>query len=138
MDRLRELFAESYIDIPEDRADLVDEMQKSVEELTSKLQIQNEKAEAVLSELIEMKKSTVRARITDGMAKTEIEKFDSVISEVAYEDDASYAEKLNVIKENYFPKAPKTKELEPEVIEGAATGKMAKYAAVLDRAPKFS
>lgn len=104
IDGLKTLFAEHYVDVPEDKYDVLGEMQSQIEEISSKL----DEAIAANVELhdanIELNKESVLSIVAEGLAKTDAEKFKSLVADVEFENADIFEEKLNVIKENYFPK----------------------------------
>jgi len=139
MERLRDVFVESYIEVPDEKVDLLADMQEQLTDVNQTLESERESARIISEELSEIKKGKIVDQITEGMVKTDIEKFKRVIVGVVYESDESYSEKLRVIKENVFPKAPKTKEPEPEVIEeSSASPRMKRYVETLSRSIKKS
>ena len=101
---LKTLFAEHYVDVPEDKYDVLGEMQSQIEDISSKL----DEAIAANVELhnanIELNKESVLSVVAEGLAKTDAEKFKSLVADVEFENADIFEEKLNVIKENYFPK----------------------------------
>ena len=99
---LRNLFTENYIDIPEDKVDIVDEMAAKVEEQEQAVNEEIEKNIALQKELNSLKMSVAIDEVSEGLTDTQKEKFISLAEGVDYSDD-SYTEKLAVIKENYFP-----------------------------------
>lgn len=99
---LRNLFTENYIDIPEDKVDIVDEMAAKVEEQEQAVNEEIEKNIALQKELNSLKMSVAIDEVSEGLTDTQKEKFVSLAEGVDYSDD-SYTEKLAVIKENYFP-----------------------------------
>lgn len=103
---LRDLFAENFIDVPEDKVDVLGEMAEYIAELESQLNEQMDVAISLSAELDESARTEVLAQVTEGLAKTEIEKFASLVEDVTFEDEASFAEKLKVLRGNYFPNAP--------------------------------
>ena len=101
---LKTLFAEHYVDVPEDKYDVLGEMQSQIEEISSKL----DEAIAANVELhdanLQLNKESVLSVVAEGLAKTDAEKFKSLVADVEFENADIFEEKLNVIKENYFPK----------------------------------
>ena len=101
---LKTLFAEHYVDVPEDKYDVLGEMQSQIEEISSKL----DEAIAANVELhdanLQLNKESVFSVVAEGLAKTDAEKFKSLVADVEFENADIFEEKLNVIKENYFPK----------------------------------
>jgi len=99
---LRNLFVENYIEVPDDKIDLVDDMADHVVELEDKL---NE----AIAENIEMKQMINEAQmeavfddIAEGLADTQAEKLKVLIEGIAFDDVDSYRKKVEIIKENYF------------------------------------
>jgi hypothetical protein len=104
MEGMKKLFAEHYIEIPEDKYDVLSGLQEEIDALKAKIDEQDEESNALAEELLTMRKNAVIAVVSEGLAETEVEKFEKVIADVEYEDDESYTEKLNMIKENVFRK----------------------------------
>lgn len=103
MEGLKDLFAENYIEIPEDKLDVLEQLTAKVEELESKL---NDS----ISENIEMMKSLdgytqqeVFSSVAEGLAMTQVEKLRQLAEGITFEDAQSYQKKLMLVKENYFP-----------------------------------
>lgn len=100
---LRNLFTESYIDIPEEKVDLVDELAAKVAELEESVNEEVEKNIATRKELAEAKKSVVLRDVTEGLTESQVVKMKSLAEGVEFESAEDYAKKLETIKENYFP-----------------------------------
>jgi hypothetical protein len=115
MSSLKELFVESYIDVPESKVDLVDELAEKVDILESQLNETMEVAieQAQLIEDFERKDIVVEA--AEGLADTEIEKLLGLVENIEFEDAETFAEKVETIKETYFSKASKKTDLEESV-----------------------
>ena len=105
MGKLKDLFLESYIEVPDSKVDLVDELAEQVEELEEKLNLQT-------SEVLNME-SVVREATRD-LAETQVEKLRSLVSSLDFEDQESFAQKVKTVKESYFKKAVT---VEDELIE---------------------
>ena len=99
---LRNLFTENYIDIPEDKVDIVDEMAAKVEEQETAVNEEIEKNIELRKELNALKMDKALDVVSEGLTSTQKEKFISLAEGVDYSDD-DYTEKLETIKENYFP-----------------------------------
>jgi len=100
---LRNLFAENYINVPEDKVDLVDELASKVEELEEKL---NEEIQVNIDykkALVEATKSELTRAACDGLTETQVEKIKSLAESVEFSTEDEYKEKLETIRENYFP-----------------------------------
>lgn len=100
---LRNLFAENYIDIPEDKVDLVDELATKVTELESSVNEEMERNIVLRKELIESKKKAVLRDVCEGLTHSQTVKMKSLAEGVDFESAEDYSEKLETIKENYFP-----------------------------------
>ncbi len=99
---LRNLFTENYIDIPEDKVDIVDEMAAKVEEQEQAVNEEIEKNIELRKELNALKMNKALDEVSEGLTETQKEKFISLAEGVDYSGD-DYTEKLETIKENYFP-----------------------------------
>jgi len=102
MNNLRDLFEESYVQVPESKVDLVDELADQVEELEESLN--NRTAEVLeMSEQIEsfQREAVIREASRD-LADTQVEKLASLVSGLDFEDQDAFAEKVKTVKESYF------------------------------------
>ena len=99
---LKGLFEEHYIDIPEEKFDVLGSMEEQIEQLSAKLD------EAVASNvemkktLSEMKRVEIVKEASVGLTDTEVEKFTGLAEELSYEDAESFKTKVQTIRENYF------------------------------------
>ena len=141
MTGLKNLFTEHYIDIPEEKVDLVDDLFEKVEELEQKLDESINNSVEVKKELAEYKRDETLREVSDDLADTEKEKLGKLAEGIDFEDKSQYTEKLEVIKENYFPKTKTetiTEELEntedeQQSSEPASDPVMSKYVTALTR-----
>lgn len=105
---LRTLFTEHYIDIPEEKVDVVDELAAKVEELSSQLNEEIAKGVALSKQLSEAKKEEVLKSVCEGLTQTQAEKVRTLAESVDFTAEGEYAQKVTTIRENYFPtSAPK-------------------------------
>ena len=130
---LKNLFVEHYIDIPDEKVDLVDDLFAKVEDLEESLNKEMEKGIDLTKELKEFRKLEAVANISEDLTDVQREKMVKLAESVEYENDEDYSEKLGVLKENYFPTEVKesnetTGDTEPEVL----TEEEAKEAEVAD------
>ena len=134
---MKNLFAEHYIDVPEEKYDVLGEMQAQLEEVSAKL----DEAIAANVELhnnnVDLMKEGVFAVVAEDLAKTDAEKFKSLVADVEFENADIFEEKLNVIKENYFPTSKSTTlvedKLEDEGVEVLDESTVSKYVQALDK-----
>ena len=120
MTGLKNLFTEHYIDIPEEKVDLVDDLFEKVEELEQKLDESINTSVDIKKELAEYRKAETLREVSEDLADTEKEKLGKLAEGIDFEDKSQYSEKLEVIKENYFPKQQSetiTEELENTEVE---------------------
>ena len=117
MTGLKNLFQEHYIDIPEEKVDLVDDLFEKVEDLEKQLDETVNNSVEMKKELAEFKKQEALRDVSEELADTEKEKLQKLSEGVDYEDSEQYKEKLEVIKENYFPKGEDTPQPLTEEVE---------------------
>ena len=139
MNSLKDLFTESYIEVPESKVDLVDELAAEVEELEEALNTTTAKAIETAEELEEMKRHEVIREASKDLAETQVEKLAKLVGDITFEDADTFAEKVRTVKESYFKK-----ETVESVIEDAvededgniveATGTMAQYLTAIRKA----
>jgi len=99
---LKKLFEEHYIDVPDEKEDVFENLVVEVAELEEKLDEQTEKHMETVKELNTYKASHIFKTISEGMVDTDIEKFVELVEDVDYDTDKQYKEKLNTIKNSYF------------------------------------
>ena len=104
---LHKLFAENYINVPEDKVELVDELATKVEQLESKLNEEIEKSIGYKKSLIEATKQEVTRSVCEGLTETQVEKIKSLAESVEFSTEEEYQTKLETIRENYFPSGVK-------------------------------
>jgi len=104
---LRNLFAEHYIDVPTEKVDLVDELASKVEELESKLDEEIERSIELKKSLVEAHKQEITHAVCEGLTNTQVEKIKSLAESVEFSTEEEYQEKLETIRENYFPSGVK-------------------------------
>lgn len=99
---MRDLFAENYIDVPEERYDVLEGLAAKVEELEGQLDEQT-KANIELSKSVKEQDATaVLADVSEGLADTQKEKLAELAETIEFEDAESYKEKLNTLKESFI------------------------------------
>ena len=105
MGKLKDLFVESYIEVPESKVNLVDELAEQVEELEEKLNSQTGSI-ITMSEQIEtyQRDAIIRESARD-LAETQVEKLKSLVGSLDFEDEESFAQKVKTVKESYFKKS---------------------------------
>jgi hypothetical protein len=99
---MKDLFEEHYVEIPEERFDVLGEMENKVADLEAKLNEQVESNVNLTKSLAEAKQAELVKSISEGLTDTESEKFLGLVEELSFEDAASFEQKLKTIRENYF------------------------------------
>ena len=101
---LKGLFKEHYIDVPEEKYNVLDDLTSQVKDLESKLNEQIEKNVNLSKDVSESKRKSLVISVSEDLADTEKEKFASMAENVEYDSAEKFQEKLETIKESYFPK----------------------------------
>jgi hypothetical protein len=109
---LKDLFTEHYITIPEEKVDVVDDLFTKVEGLEEQLNSQIQKNIEVQTELTKFKKDKVLGAITKDLTETQKEKVAELAEHVDAEDAEDFENKVEVLKENYFPTEDKSASIE--------------------------
>lgn len=104
MEKMKDLFVESYIDVPESKTNLVDELAEQVEELEERLNSQTGDSIRMSEELEQYKRNAIIAEAARGLAYTQAEKLKSLAENVDFDDVESFTSKVSTIKESYFSK----------------------------------
>ena len=142
MEGLYNLFAESYITVPEEKLDVVGELKAQIEELETKFDESVNKQLELQSVIDEAKMEATFDEVTEGLAATQVEKLRTLAEGIEFTDSESYVKKLNILKGKYFSekKEVNTGVITEEASEGlneeakpAATGEMANYVSAISR-----
>ena len=100
---MKSLFEEHYVTIPEEKYDVIESMVDKLDEMEGKLNEQIEKNIALNKRLAESVSDVVFADVTDGLAQTQKDKLAGLVENVEFESETAYREKLETLKESYFP-----------------------------------
>ena len=100
---LHTLFTEHYIEVPEDKVDVVEELASKVEDLEDRLNRQIAENAAMSKVVAEHKAEDIFYSVVEGLADTEVEKMRTFAEGIDYDGDDDFRSKLEVVKENYFP-----------------------------------
>ena len=118
---LKQLFEDHYIDIPDDKYDVLEAQSEKISELENKLSETIEKNVSLKDGNAKLVREQVISEVYEGLADTEIEKFKSLTDDVEYTDEEAFREKLDTLKESYFPKTSmETTEINDDVETGTA------------------
>jgi hypothetical protein len=143
---LKQLFAEHYIDIPEEKLDVLGEMAEKLEELEAKLNESVEQNIELSKQLAEEVKERIFNEVAEGLITTQSDKFKTLAEGVDYSDANTYKQKLEIVRENYFAdkKKPASSIVENEIdnaeeqapTKPAVSGAVANYVAAISRTTK--
>ena len=139
---LKSLFEEHYIDVPDEKYDILESQAQKIEELESKLnETMNKLTEKKQSEDSLVREATIK-EVSSDLAETQVEKFASLVEDVEFTDKESFEEKLNTLKENYFPKSvPSEQTLTEENEDGTQeidiSDAMAAYTSAIKRSAPY-
>lgn len=141
MSSLKDLFEESYIEVPEAKVDLVDEMADQVSELEESLNDTTAKNIEMMGELEELKREKIIREASEGLAETQVEKLKSLVNDIDFDSEETFAEKVETVKESYFTKkVTETASLEEDVSDDegvqVASGSMAQYLTAIQKTNK--
>jgi hypothetical protein len=116
MKGLHNLFVEHYIDIPDEKVDVVEELAAKVEELQDELNEQINKSKEYKYELKEQKKYMAVQTACEGLTQTQAEKLKALAENVSFTSEEEFAQKLEQLKEAYAPTSH-VKAAQKEVLE---------------------
>ena len=139
---MKGLFEEHYVHIPDDKYDVLETMVEKLDDMETKLNEQIEKNVGLNKRLAESVADGILESVSDGLATTQKEKLSSLSESVEFESEDQYREKLEMLKESYFPNgkssAAKTESLSEGVDSAPVThsGSMANYLKTLSAVAK--
>ena len=129
---MRSLFEDNYVTIPDDKYDVLESMVEKLDDMETKLNEQIEKNIGLNKRLSESVADGILDTVSDGLASTQKEKLASLVESVEFESETEYRNKLETLKESYFPGKTSTAKTETltegeDVPPALATGSMASY-----------
>ena len=138
---LKSLFEDHYIDVPNEKYDILEAQTKEIEELKAKVNDLMEQDKSTKNRVGELVRESLISEVVKNLAETEKEKFHSLTADVEFTDEESFKEKLSTLKESYFPSEKKVEEVlsedaeSPKTIE-ANSDIMAAYTAAINKTHK--
>lgn len=124
---LKNLFQEHYINIPDDKVDVLEGMTDELREMEQRLNEQIERNVELNNRLSESTRVVILNQLSEGLADTQKEKLASLSEGVQFESPEKFAEAVKTLRESYFPQSV-TKEVSDETpVEGDVTPAMAAY-----------
>ena len=101
---LKQLFEDHYIDVPDEKYDVLEAQSEKITELEDKLNESIQKNVEMTEDNSLLVREQVFTDVSEDLAQTEIEKFKGLVEDVDFTDEESFREKLSTLKESYFPK----------------------------------
>ena len=138
---LKSLFEDHYIDVPNEKYDILEAQTKEIEELKAKVNDLMEQDKSAKNRVGELVRESLISEVSKDLAETEKEKFHSLTADVEFSGEESFKEKLSTLKESYFPSEKKVEEVlsedaeSPKTIE-ANSDAMAAYTAAINKTHK--
>ena len=136
---LKKLFEDHYIDVPDEKYNVLEDQSSKIEELEKKLNESIEKNVALSKENGEHKRQNIIDEASADLAETQKEKFNKLAEEIDYKDAEDFTAKVKTIKESYFGKKESTSEIDDVAAESNAeqpqdlTNAMAAYSAAISK-----
>jgi len=115
MKNLKDLFVESYIEVPESKVDLVDSLSEDVEATKSELLTISEERDSLANQIAELQREKIISEATSELTSTQSSKFAKLLEGIEFVDASNFETKVSVIKESFFNEEEPTQELEEEV-----------------------
>ena len=134
---LKSLFEEHYIDVPDEKYDILGSQAEKLDDLEAKLNEQIEKSAELKKAINQLVRESVFAEVASDLADTEAEKFKALAEDVDFTDEDSFRGKLDTLKESYFPKATTVAESVDSESENSesydTTGAMSAYMSAISK-----
>tara|TARA_B100002019_G_scaffold12192_1_gene9827 strand:+ start:1727 stop:2767 length:1041 start_codon:yes stop_codon:yes gene_type:complete len=135
LDGIKQVFVENFIDLPDEKVDVVDTLQGQLENMESKLNESIEENVELQKRVGNYIKNGIVTEISEGLSLAQREKLVSLAEAVEFNDEESFREKVSTLRESYFSTKPEATTVSEDVeVENAPTGAaMSAYAAAISR-----
>ena len=139
MSKMKDLFEESYVEVPESKVDLVEEISQQNKELEQAHNDAMKRSLALAEEVENFKRDRVIRSASKDLAETQVEKLNKLVENIDFEDEDTFAEKVKIIKETNFNKKSTAESPIVEDTESTAeeevevSGTMAQYVQALKK-----
>ena len=124
---LKGLFKEHYIEVPEEKYNVLEDLTNQVKDLEGKLNEQIEKNVNLSKQVSESERTNILADVAADLADTETEKFAKMAENVEYESAPKFREKLETVKESYFPKTKIEEAASKDEVDSVAANEPADF-----------
>jgi len=108
---MQKLFAEHYIEIPNEKYNVIDEQAKEIKDLKGDLDAEMNKNIEAKGQLADATAEKIFRDVTEDLTETQKAKMKTLADGVEFDDAKTYAEKLNTLKETYFPSEAEKEEV---------------------------
>tara|TARA_Y100000593_G_scaffold94347_1_gene192979 strand:- start:1457 stop:2695 length:1239 start_codon:yes stop_codon:yes gene_type:complete len=133
---LKTLFEEHYIDVPEEKVDIFDDLSERVEELEEKLNTEIDKNIQLVEKLSDVNKRDIVESQADGLSEVQKEKLVELSESIDYTTQEEFTEKVSTLKESYFPQKIKETKEEAPAYTGSSSTVMDRYTQAISRTIK--
>ena len=135
---LQQLFQDHYIDVPDEKYDVLEAQSDKISELEGRLNEEIQKNVEIKEANSGLVREQVISEVSEDLADTEVEKFKTLTADLDFSDEDSFKEKLMTVKENYFPKVKVEDNVSDDETDGSAqdivtSGSMEKYMTAISR-----
>ena len=135
---LKKLFEDHYIDVPDEKYNVLEDQADKIEKLEKDLNEQIQKNVDLNKEVGSKTKDEIKSKVSEDLADTSKEKFAKLAEEIEYSNATDYTKKLETVKDSYFGKKTETKELLDDVAAGESSNEdlskaMAAYSAAISK-----
>lgn len=114
MSSMKSTFLDHYIEMPEGKTDMFDEISQQNSELSESVKEKDEELGKLSEQIVELKKESIILKLSEGLASTQSEKFVELTKDIGWEDEASFTKKAKIVRESYFNKKTKTVKQQPK------------------------
>jgi len=119
---LKQLFEDHYVDVPDEKYDVLEAQSEKISELEGRINEMMEEQIQTKSENATLVKEQVMLEVSSDLADTEFEKFKGLVEDVDFSNTESFREKLETLKESYFPKTTPATLTEEDTFDDVETG----------------
>jgi quinol monooxygenase YgiN len=118
MSSLKNLFTEKYIEVPESKKDLCDELQSQLEEANASIEELSSNAVTLAEGVVSLTREKIISEQSEGLSDLQASKLGALVEDVEFSSEESFAKKVSTIKESFFKPTSETVE---EVLESSET-----------------
>ena len=99
---LKQLFEEHYVEVPEDKFDVVEELANRLDEMEDKLNEEVASNISALQDIEELQREKIISEASKDLADTQVEKLKALSEDIDFENEETFVEKVSTLKESYF------------------------------------